>query len=398
MRKGMIYTTFALLSSSLLIMMALLPITSTVDIEPGEATRISEASFFHESVLEDMERSLGIATRRALTGSTNYVVQTGEPLVVPEKNVTSALVNGSISGLALNSTENASLDDWSNRVSSIAGRSGYSLSVELRDYSFNTSGFEARSSYSVFSRLQDPATLTSFNRTETANTTVSITGLEDTMLLLRSKGRYVAQYSRCGFNDPAEVLYTGDPYSDGVAHGRAEVQPSDASAVEDASEKIIVAEDIDSYGVAEVNNFAGAVSAQPNSSTGYTTEYVFDTGSISDIDQNMSLILNNDQVWRSGFRAMMNQSCYVPVDRGPGFFDRLANRLVSPEGSGIATLVKMSELPSELRKTDSAVGYVYFNETGYEGLNEIRGVSEEYSWFRLDDYHVDLWGLEELAY
>ncbi|MFB6242226.1 MAG: hypothetical protein ABEJ36_05520, partial [Candidatus Nanosalina sp.] len=68
MRKGMIYTTFALLSSGLLLTMTMLPVTSPVSVEPGESTRISEASFFHESVLSDMERSLRIATRRALTG------------------------------------------------------------------------------------------------------------------------------------------------------------------------------------------------------------------------------------------------------------------------------------------------------------------------------------------
>ncbi|MFB6242227.1 MAG: hypothetical protein ABEJ36_05525, partial [Candidatus Nanosalina sp.] len=254
------------------------------------------------------------------------------------------------------------------------------------------------SSYTVFSRLKDPATLASFNRTRTANTTVSIRGLEDTMLLLRSKGRYVVQYERCGFDDPANELYTGTPHSSGAVQGIAEVQPVDAATVDNASEKILVAEDIDNYDLAAVNSFAGAVSAQPNSTTGYTTEYVFDTGSIAGIEQNMSLILNEGEVWRSGFRQMIEQNCYVETPRGPDFFDRLANRLVSPDSRGLATFVKVSELPSELQRTDSAVGYVYFNGTGYGGLNEIRGVSGEYSWFRLDDYHVDQWGLGDLAY
>ncbi|MFB6193191.1 MAG: hypothetical protein ABEK00_02980 [Candidatus Nanohaloarchaea archaeon] len=395
----MVYTSFAVLASSLLLVLAMTPVQTAVDLDSSEAARIGEASFFMESVLDDMDRSLGIATRRALTGATNYVIETGEPLARPGQNLTSATVNGTISGNELNATGNASLSVWTRRVSSIARESGYHLDVDVTGYSFNASGIDLESSYSVNARLRDPATLATFNRTRTETVPVSARGLEDTMLLLESVGRYVNRYQRCSFDDPADRLYTGATSSAGTAHGSAVVRPADAADVDNSGEKILVAQDIDNYATVDVNGFAGAVSAEPNSSGGYTTEYAFDTGSIAGIEQNTSLVINAGDVWRSGFRQMFREGCYVPSPRGPDVLDRLGNRKVSGPGeTGIATLVEVPELPPELQKEGSAVGYVYFNETGYGSLNRIRGVSQEHTWFRLDDHHVELWDIEPLAY
>lgn len=395
-RKGLVYTTFAIIASSLLLMVASIQVDDA-GVGNTQSSRIGEASFFLESVLDDMDRTLGISSRRALTASTNYVIETGNELEEPEKNITSALVNGTVSGTELESTENASLREWAGRVSKIADRSGYDLSIEIESYSFNTSNFNIDASYTVFARLEDPETRAAFNRTRTESSSVSISGLEDTMILLQSQGRYVSQYKRCGFDRPAEQLYTGNG-SSGAVHGHAVVEPVDLSSVSDKPERILAAEDIESYDAATVNEFGGAVSAQPRSST-YDTEYVFDTGSISMIEENMSLILNQDLVWRSGFREMFQENCYVPDPWGPDFMDRMGNEMENDDGEGITTFVDVSQLPTELRRDRSMVDYVYFNESSdYGSLSSIRGVSNEYPWFQLDQEHIDEWGIGQLAY
>ncbi len=395
-RTGLVYTTFAIVASSLLLMMSSVQIDNS-GIGPTQSSRIGEASFFLESVLDDMDRTLSISSRRALTASTNYVVETGNELKEPEKNITSALVNGTISGTELESTENASLKEWTERVRKIADRSGYSLDIEIEKYSFNSSNFNMDASYTVFARLEDPETRAAFNKTRTADSSVPISGLEDTMILLQSRGRYVSQYERCSFDEPVEQFYTGSG-SSGTAHGYAVVEPADASSVSDKSESIIVAEDIESYDTSVVDEFAGAVSAQPSSST-YNTEYVFDTGSISAIDEDMSLILHQDRVWRSGFREMFRENCYVPDPWGPDFMDRMGNEMVNEGGEGITTLIDVSSLPTELRRDRSMVDYIYFNESSsYGSLSNVRGVSGDYPWFQLDQDHVDEWGLNQLAY
>lgn len=395
----MAYTSFAVLAASLIVTMVSLQVTGSTQVETGNADRIGEASFFLESIFSDMDRSLRISTRRALTGTTNYIVLTGNELESPEDNVSEALENGTLDGEDLNGTENASLKEWTSRVRNIAEDSGYELDIRIENYSFNHTDFTVQSSFTVFASLRDGTTLTTFNKTESTVTDVSIEGTEDSMLLLRSEGRYLSQYSECGFSEPADVLYTGNQNSSGYVHGYASKNPSDISTVPDRSEKILVVDDVDSYQSSDVDGFAGVVSADPSSNTNqYSTSYVFDTGSIEDIDQNMSLILNDQQVWRSSFRQMFNQGCYVPDQDGPDIFDRMANELSNDDGNGIATLIDVSRLPNELRDVDSAVGYVYFDDSGsYGSLRQIKGVTDDYAWFRLDQDHVDYWGLEDLA-
>lgn len=399
MNKGLAYTSFAVLAASLIVTMVSLQVTGSNQVETENADRIGEASFFLQSIFSDMDRSLRISTRRALTGTTNYIVLNGNELQDAEANVSEALENGTLDGEELNGTEDASLNDWTSRVRDIADSSGYALDIRVQNYSFNDTGFTVQSSFNVYGSLRDPTSLATFNRTESTVTNVSIEGTEDSMLLLRSQGRYLAQYNQCGFSEPAEVLYTGSQNSSGHVHGYSAKSPTDISTVSGKSDKILVVENIDGYQTSEVNEFEAVVSADSSSNTGqYSTNYVFGTGSIADIDQSQSIILNDGNVWGSNFRQMFNQGCYVPDEDGPDVFDRMENKLSNNDGDGLATLIDVSRLPNELRDINSAVGHVYFDESrSYESLRDIKGVTDEYSWFRLDQDHVEYWDLEDLA-
>lgn len=379
--------------------MVSLQVTGNNQVQTENAERIGEASFFLQSIFSDMDRSLRISTRRALTGTTNYIVLNGEPLQEAETNISEALENGTLDGEELNGSEDASLQDWTSRVRDIADSSGYALDVRVQNYSFNDTGLNVQSSFEVFASLRDPTSLATFNRTESTVTDVSIEGTEDALILLRSEGRYLTQYNNCGFDDPADIVYTGNQNSTGYVHGYSVKNPSDISSVSESSEKILVVDNIDEYQSSEANNFGGIVSSTQSSNTNqYSTNYVFGTGSISEIDGNRSLILNNEEVWRSNFRQMINEGCYVPDEEGPDIFDRMENSVSNDDGDGIATLIDVSRLPNELRDIDSVVGYVYFDESGsYGGLRNIKGVTDQYSWFRLDQDHVDYWDLDELA-
>ena len=379
--------------------MVSLQVTGNNQVQTENAERIGEASFFLQSIFSDMDRSLRISTRRAFTGATNYIVLNGQPLQDAEANISEALENGTLDGEGLNGSEDASLQDWTSRVRDIADTSGYALDVRVQNYSFNDTGLNVQSSFEVFASLRDPTSLATFNRTESTVTDVSIEGTEDSLLLLRSEGRYLTQYNDCGFDDPADVVYTGNQNSSGYVHGYSVKNPGDISSVPDSSEKILVVDNIDDYQISEANNFGGIVSSSQSSNTNqYSTKYVFDTDSISEIGENTSLILNGDNVWQSNFRQMINQGCYVPDEEGPDIFDRMENSVSNDDGDGIATFIDVSRLPNELRDIDSAVGYVYFDDSGdYGELNNIKGVSDQYSWFRLDQDHIDYWGLEDLA-
>jgi len=396
--KGLVYSSFALVAAALIVSLAFLPFSTPEARSPSDSFRIGQASFFLDSVLGDMDRSLQLGSRRALTSSTNYVITENQELVEPSINLSSALVNGTISGKRLENMENVSFQAWENKVENISDNSGYSLNATVTDYSFNSSFMEIHTSYSVFARLKDPVTLASFNRTNSANASVTVEGLEDTMLLLQSKGRYVSKYSECGFSDPIESVATASEYGGSPKHGKISYKPSDLSTVYNPSERILVVVDVDNFAVNDVNDFKAVVSEDDNSTSGYTTTYAFDTGPVLNMEENRTAVVKQGELWREDLTTMFNEKCYIEDNEGPTVIDRFGNNLVSGDDTGVATLIDISELPSQLRKEDSAVGYVYFNESdNYGDIKEISGVSDEYSWFRLDQDHIDEWNANELV-
>lgn len=387
----MIYTTFAIMAVSLIFFMAMMPVMSTVDVDTSEAIRIGEASFYLESVLEDLERSTEIATTRGLTGASNYIIATGEPLEDAEDGLTEAIVDGSINGVELNATENASLGEWSSKVEGMAESAGYQLELEVSDYSLDSSGFYIHSSKEIDASLKDPVTLATFNRSRAVEVEASIDGAEDPLLLMRSIGRYTVAFNQCGFEQPANLLGTGVDHSSPSVLGEAVVNPEDTGDIEDKADKILVVD-----GGAEleqdVDSFAGVVSRGDSDPVG--TEYIYNTGNLG-IETGQDLILSGEQVWESNFREMIFDDCYVPAE-APGIMERYENDLTEVE-NGILTFVDVSSLPDELRYMETAVGYKYFPGNSQGALHTVDGVTERYPWFRLDDEDVNRWNLHELT-
>jgi len=392
--KGFAYTSFAVMAAGLIMMIAALQVSGPHETNSAEGERIGEAAFFLDSALSDADRTLEMATRRAFTANTNYVVTEGEPLQQAEQNMSEALVNGTMDGEPLDGTENASINDWNNRVSEIASGSGYELGITLEDYDFEENGLDLESSFTVFTVLEDPVTLASFNRTESKQSSTSLEDVEDPLITLRSEGRYVSQYEECRLESPAEKISEGQQRSQNSAKGEAAKQID-----EEQENKVFVTDDIDDYEPSEVEDYEAIVSEQiseqPDS---YNDNYIYGV-EINVIEEGDKLLLNKEQLWISVFTEMFQENCYMETDTAPTVLDRLENRLISAEEeSGITTFLDVSQLPDELQTEGSAVDYVYFNESSdYGSLNEIVEVSDRYSWFRIDDYHVDYWDLEDLV-
>ncbi len=381
------------MAAGLIMMIAALQVADPHETSSAEGERIGEAAFFLDSALSDADRTLEMATRRAFTANTNYVVTEGEPLQQAEQNISEALVNGSMDGEPLDGTENASINDWNDRISQIASGSGYELSINLKDYSFEENKLELDSSFTLFTVLDDPITLASFNRTESKQSSTGLEDVEDPLITLRSEGRYVSQYEECSLETPAEKIGEGQQQSQNSAKGEAARQID-----EEQENKVFVTEDIDEYEPSEVEDYEAIVSEQVSEQPeSYNDNYIYGVQT-EDIENGNMLILNQEQLWVSVFTQMFQENCYIETDTAPTVLDRLENRLTSiEEESGVTTFLDVSELPDELQTEESAVDYVYFNETSdYGSLNEIVEVSERYGWFRLDDYHVEYWGLEDL--
>jgi hypothetical protein len=397
--KGFAFTSFALLASGVVLSAALFASSGGSDVEKtAEAQRISSASFFLDSFVSDSERSLRIATRRALTSATNFVAQNGEPLSNPAENISQVAVNGTLGDEE--ALGEAYVKEWESRSARLAEDSNYRLNVSTRIRNLSSNFLEIRANYTVETRLFDPVTLSRFRSTDNKTVTVSAEGLEDPMLLLRSSGRYVSSYTRCGFADPADMLGTGTQNSSSVFHGSAAVSPSDPSSLSNAGQKVLVVADVDDYSSQHsqnsVNDFGAVVSAEESENPeSYSEHYVFGTGSNPGIGENESVTVYREQIWRTNFREMFQERCYIEDASGPGVLDRFENN--ADASGGVATLLDVSALPSEIQREDSAVGHEYF-DSDQSTLEKIHGVTEYYPWFRLDQPHIQKYDLQELAY
>lgn len=425
----MVYTTFAIVATSMLILLVSFTAVDNEYTSDTNPFRIGQASFYLENVKGDLDRAYTIAFQRGTSGTINYIVETGNATERPVKALRNATVNGTVEGYTLNNTKNATLIDWKKRVEAAASESQYRLRIEYRGMNVEDRYMKLQGNLTAFMTLKDPVSLARFNETKTYSTTQTEKGLEDTMLLIRSKGRYINTYSSCGFNDPANRLLTGNG-DQGATYGNATIETSDSAdigAINNRSKKILVTDNIGAYipdQIATLNQFAGLVSAQPVPSgnypgtnlTDYSTKYVFDTGTITPVNEEMKLILYNDQVWNSNIREVIRSGCYMKSTEtadmapGPGFLERMENQLSAKTGEeqGLSTIIDKTEIPPELREVKASnVGYVYFNNSGTYGTlsgiagvtgNEAHGNRTYRESFRLDQEHIQKWNMTGLTY
>ena len=92
--------------------------------------------------------------------------------------------------------------------------------------------------------------------------------------------------------------------------------------------------------------------------------------------------------------VQINESYYITTNMSPTFLMRLEGNLVSSE-IGIESLVNLQEFKDQglTTKDRSAVDYIYFgNQTTIN-----RRINNTPSWFKLDEEHLSVYGVEDLV-
>jgi hypothetical protein len=403
-RKGMVYTTFAIIATSLLIL--LFAFTSTSQDYTGDENpfRIGEASYYLKNIEGDLSRAHQIAARRAASSVVNYTVRNGEPVEGLEQTLENITLNGSTERFDT-VVKDSSLNSWKQSVKDSAEESRYVLSIQFDQVTFEDSGIGLETTVQASTQLEDPTTATQFNNTPERTNTVDFEGYEDTLFLLRSGDTYINNYKRCGFQDPAQQVATGTDSNTGATYGEA---TTDTTA-SDREEKILVNNEPSNGG-----DFAGVIT---DDSVSYNnTKYItgLDAENLN-IEEGQNLILYEDQIWHSQIREIINTGCYLRSEfeqdsktEGPGIKERLKNQTANAddETQGLETLLDKSRLPQQLQYLDrSNVGYRYFRAT--EG-QKIAGITGDQAFnpdrdgyrngFRLDSEHIEKWNMQGLIY
>jgi len=192
------------------------------------------------------------------------------------------------------------------------------------------------------------------------------------------------------------------------------------AGVSNKGEKIAMVEDLCSYSRNTIENdftdFGGVVSTRSavDNTTGsgagvcgypdVDMQAIIDgSANATNITAGAMTVMTEEQVWQNDIQNWTDQGCYIPDPWGPSIWGRMegSTSRQSSYDRGLAFFLTVPDLPAALQKAnESAVGYVYFNESGSFGEDrKVKGVTnEDLSWFRLDQDHVAHWSMDTLAY
>jgi hypothetical protein len=215
----------------------------------------------------------------------------------------------------------------------------------------------------------------------------SFEGLKGPDPLLTNASSQSFEYSYCGYDGPAEQL--GSASGSGVAHGYAAIDP-EIGEVDHSKPRILVTENASTYGSIP-DDFSGVVATQGSIDSGNYAEI---EGLNLNVTEGSSIILDNGQAWRSHFRKMIDENCYVENQNAPGVLNRMEGSF-SSETEGLTTFT------DEGGSTQPNEAYLYYNSSA-PTLVEISGVTTgDYGKFRpefrISEDNRDEWNLADIS-
>lgn len=422
-RKGFMYSVFAIFLIGLLAVIVADPVRVADISKRTEVSRVDATYYFLTSATSDIERGTRIVAKRAVSAAANVVASDLAPLDDGEAAVVSGFRNGTVNGSVQPLLDGSTIRDWREGMVEQAAASGWDLNLSFPGVATSAAA-PARvwMNLTVDVVLRDPASDSRFRRTVRHNRTVAITNITDPLLLLETNGRYSRGFERCRAEDRAVQHATGTEryYSAGNwTSGEPVKRPGngDLSGVASPGEKVAIVADICAYpdsAIADtlsdfggvVSEAAGGIAADGSTVCGDADSSGFDNyvGGASgalDVANTSIAVMVGEQVWQNNMVREVERGCYFRDTTGPTVYGRMEGRLiVQPRyATGWGSFLFLPDLPADFQDTSrSAVDHVYFNDTFYGANHDIRGVTDHYPWFHLDQDHVDRWGLEPLSY
>lgn len=418
MKKALVYTLFAIVMMLSVMSLFTLEIMKSKGLSPkiSEKIRTDEVYYFIDGINDDLSRSSYISGKRALIALVDKIAASGnftEPLVTAK--IIEMVENGTLDGETIALMQGTTQENWINNIINLGKERDFVIKMQI----INTTAelkdaFNINLTNKVNMQVNDTKTKIRFNRTFNSESDLLIENIEDPFNTIKSYGsvRRVVNYCE-KYAYHAKNAASGNKYAGNWISGRAMVISNQISSLAgiDYNGKILIVKDIpDNY--AGINNFKGVVSenATEDNST-ITIPYVFGaTGITSQVANDTLVVLNNDDVWVNNIYDELLEGCYFEDASGPSFFDRLEGNYYTTDKYratnktiGLGSFIDVSQLQIELQKYGSGVDYIYFGASS-PTIYKIKGVTESKNgvalknMFRLDDSHVNSFGISELAY
>jgi hypothetical protein len=153
-----------------------------------ESRIFSINSFIHDTE-RDMERALYIASFRALLGMTEFMAQNGSYVTGLPADFRELVLNGTIGGELMSSTNDSYLYLWVNKVREEANYIGIDFNISNESVSLEQiSPWSISIEMNYTLGVSDLAGLASWSKRDTVTATIPVEGLEDPLYTVGSHG------------------------------------------------------------------------------------------------------------------------------------------------------------------------------------------------------------------
>ncbi len=406
-RKGVVYTLFAVF-----VMMTFAPMLFYMNSESQRNSdemisklRSDELYFFTTDLRKDIERSIIISTKRAIIATTSHIISSGNCVTDVPETFTETIFNGTINSTHSEILNGSTLDSWIENVMYISHDIGIESNVTVYSVLFNSSvdPFMLNMSSDVNFIVSDKTVDITFNRSYDINQQLSIDEFEDPYLSLQSNGYLIRKFSQCAHSERLGLVDTGDSHNfiQNFTSGYVTTDINHPEAVD----RILVAGNRDGLAVDDLNSFKALVFEEDIDTSDLIQPVIesVSTALVNAQDNDYFVLLNSSgAVWFNNIYPEIESKCYFEDMDAPSFLDRFecSSSLSSKynvTSQGVATFVDLRLLPLAMRFNRTAIDHLYFS--GYSGeMNRLMGVSNELSWFMLDNNHITSMGAQSLVY
>ncbi len=153
-------------------------------------TRILTLNDFVKDVEEDMQKGLYISSKRTLLGIEEYISEQGAFLADAESAFGEGVLNGTIGGVQVNFTANATFPDWTARIQAEAAKVDITANITIISLSLrHANPWSVNITATVLLNVTDRKETASWRRQRNISALVGISELEDPLYVVKTSGK-----------------------------------------------------------------------------------------------------------------------------------------------------------------------------------------------------------------
>ncbi len=349
--------------------------------------RIDDINNLFDSITLDFNKAIDITAKRAIAIADSKIITSGNPLTEADKTLKELILFGSIDGEEQVLMENATINNWLQKVNIVGKEKGYDINIKIESFSIKPyDSFNLIAEGTAWINISDQNGLAAINRKYNFSKKISVENFEDPLYPLNTNSKATKIIKKSKYENNFTQLVLSCQGFGQWKYGLSFVS-NDINEINNAankSQKILVTRNL-SLISSDIANQYLAVIAENDESSVFVSKIV-NCSSINSVPSNTSLLIDaeNGKVWIiENLIDHYNKGYYSPSLNGPSFLDRLEGKLFSQEKYkslssniiGMESFVNKDyfdsiEIPV---MEDTNVDYLYFNQT-YFSANKVKGM------------------------